>query len=125
MLALVALSLVVMSVLHLAGHIHGRGAAFDGDDAGVAEAIIAAVLAGGAMALFRSGHRARTAGLAATSFAIAGFGIGLTETARAGHLPDIAYHVLVLPILVGSFMVLRRVPSASSITPLAEAKADS
>jgi hypothetical protein len=60
--------------------------------------------------MFCAPGRARPIGLAATAFAIVGFLVGLTITARAGDLPDIAYHTVVLPLLVASFVVLLRTP---------------
>src|SRR5438874_2360829 len=115
-MAVVALSLAVASALHLAGLVHGRGEPYDVDDAGIAEAVIGIVLAASAAAMVRAPARARTVGLAATGFAIVGFGVGLTITAEGGHAPDIAYHLAVLPVLLGTFVVLlrgRRVPQPS------------
>jgi hypothetical protein len=40
--------------------------------------------------------------------ATVGFLNGLTMTARGGDLPDIAYHLVVLPVLIASFIVLLR-----------------
>jgi hypothetical protein len=109
-LALVAVSLVVAAVLHLTGQVRGRAKPFDSGDAGLAEAIIGAVLAIGSIAMFRDVRRARTIGLAATVFAIVGFIIGLTITINGGHWPDIAYHLAILPLLLGSLVVLVRAP---------------
>lgn len=103
-MAFVATTLVVASALHLAGRVHGSDP-FDPDRAGVAEAVIAAVLAGGAVVLFRKPERGRGVGLAALGFAIVGFVVGLNFTTRGGHAPDIAYHVIVLPALIGAFVV--------------------
>jgi MFS family permease len=116
MLVIVAASLAVGSVLHLTGLVHGRSNAFDPDDAGIAEAAIAAVLAAGSIAMFRTPRRAHAVGLATIGFAIVGFVIGLTETTRGGHLPDIAYHSVVLPILIASLVALLR-PSRDSPAP--------
>ena len=81
------------------------------DDAGIAEAVIGVVLAGAAIALWRGGARARAAGLAGIGFAIAGFGVGLADNiSTGGHWPDIAYHLTVLPLLIGSFVALLRLP---------------
>jgi hypothetical protein len=110
----VAVSLAVAAALHLAGRVQGRGAPFDADDAGVAEAVIGAVLLGCAVAMVRLPRRARAIGLAGTGFAVAGFLIGLTMTARGGHWPDIAYHLTVLPILIGSLAVLVRAGSGGT-----------
>ncbi len=105
-------SLAVASVLHLSGQVSGRSAPFDADHAGIAEAIIGMVLAGAAIMLRRGGARARNAGLFAVGFAIAGFLWGLNITARGGHWPDVAYHLTLLPLLIGSFIVLLRLPGA-------------
>src|SRR5438132_481215 len=112
-MAVVAVSLAIASALHLAGLVHGRGEPYDADDAGIAEAVIGFVLAAAAVAMVRAPARARTVGLAATGFAIVGFGVGLTITAQGGHAPDIAYHLAVLPVLLATFLVLlrgRRIP---------------
>ena len=115
----VAATLVVASAVHLSGHVHGRSAPFDPDDAGVAEAVIAAVLAAGAATVFRAGARAKSAGIAATGFAIVGFLVGLRFTALGGHAPDIAYHVTVLPVLIAILVALLRAdrrPSPAAAT---------
>jgi len=109
-MALVALSLAVASTLHLGGVVHGRGELYDAEDAGIAEAVIGLVLAAATVAMVRAPARARTVGLAASGFAIVGFGVGLTITAEGGHAPDIAYHLAVLPVLLGTFVVLLRAP---------------
>jgi len=87
----VAATLVVMSALHLVG---GMG---EGADAGIPEAVIAVVLAVGALAL---GRGARGVGLGAILFAVVGFGIGLSFTARDGSAVDLAYHAVMLPLLL-------------------------
>jgi len=117
----VAATLVVASVVHLSGHVHGRSASFDPDDAGVAEAIIAAVLVWGAATVLWAGARARTVGIATTGFAIAGFLVGLRFTTQGGHAPDIAYHVTILPVLIAILIALLRAdrrlsPAASAAT---------
>jgi hypothetical protein len=104
----IAATLGIASVLHLAGLVHGRSQPFNATHAGIAEAIIAAVLAGGAVAVVRTPDHARTVALGALAFATVGFGVGLNFTARGGHLADIAYHVAVLPLLIGSLIVLIR-----------------
>jgi hypothetical protein len=109
-----AATLAVASALHLSGSVHGRSAPFDPDRAGVAEAIIGAVLVAAAFVMFRAPARARTVGIAATGFAIAGFLLGLSFTARGGHLPDVAYHLTMLPVLIGGLIVLLRTGSKAS-----------
>jgi peptidoglycan/LPS O-acetylase OafA/YrhL len=118
-MALEAVSLAVVAALHLSGQVHGRGKPFDPDHAGIAEAIIAGALTGGALAVFRASRHARVIALATTGFAIAGFGVGLTMTAQGGDLPDIAYHLTVLPMLIASLIVLAKAdPSAFRSTDL-------
>jgi hypothetical protein len=107
-LALIAVSLAVAAVRHLTGQVRGRAKPFDSSDAGIAEAIIGTFLASGSTAMFRDVGRVRTIGLAVTTFAIMGFVIGLTITIQAGHLPDVAYHITVLPLLLGSLTILIR-----------------
>ena len=108
-LAAVATSLAVASAMHLAVRVHGRAEPpFDADHAGIAEAVIGTVLVIAVVVMLRSPARARLAGLAAAGFATAGFLWGLSITARGGHWPDIAYHLVVLPVLVGSLVVLVR-----------------
>ena len=111
--AVIAGSLAVAAGLHLSGTVGGRSAPYDADSAGIAEAIIGVVLAATATALARSARRARRAGLLGLGFALAGFGIGLSMTAQGGHWPDIAYHVAVLPLLIGCFLALARTPRSS------------
>jgi hypothetical protein len=110
-----AATLVVGSLLHLSGSVQGRSEPFNAEHAGIAEAVIAAVLAGGAVAMVRHPRHVRAVGLATNGFAIAGFLLGLSFTTRGGHLPDVAYHLIVLPVLLGSVVVLLRLgPPATS-----------
>ena len=110
-----AATLVVASLLHLSGSVQGRSTPFNPEHAGVAEAIIGTVLACGAVAMLRMSPRRRAVALTTTGFAIVGFLVGLNFTARGGHLPDVAYHVIILPLLVGSLLVLLRLgPSATN-----------
>lgn len=103
-----AVALAVAAALHLSGLVSGRSSAYDADSAGLAEALIGAVLAATAVALWRGGERARTAALCAIGFSIVGFLFGLSITLSSGHLPDIAFHVIGLTLLVTSFVVLLR-----------------
>jgi predicted membrane channel-forming protein YqfA (hemolysin III family) len=108
----VAVTLVAASTLHLSDHVHGRGSPFNSDHAGIAEAIIAAVLAFGALALGR--WRARAVARVAVGFAIVGFGVGLNFTTRGGDAPDIAYHLTILPVLIAMFVSLTLRPRRRS-----------
>jgi hypothetical protein len=103
-----ATTLAVASALHVSGLVHGRSAPFNAVHAGAAEAVIGAVLAGAAVAMFRGPALARTIGLAATGFAIVGFLVGLRFTTLGGHIPDVAYHVALLPVFIASVIVLLR-----------------
>lgn len=107
------MSLAVTSALHLSGLLRGGSAPFDAVHAGIAETLIGVVLAVAAARLARSGRRARGVGLAGFGFAIAGFEVGLSMTWQGGHWPDIAYHLTVLPLLVGCFIALLRLPRSN------------
>jgi hypothetical protein len=104
----VAATLAVMSFLHLSG-ILGGTKPFDPSSAGVAEAVICLALSYGATGLLRRWPRAQKVALAATGFAIVGFIIGLRFTLEGGEAIDIAYHLSVLPILLGTLIALLRI----------------
>ena len=89
LIGFVAATLVVASALHLARVVEGGSPPFDPDRGGIAEAVIAVVLAAGAVA-----------------FAIVGFGIGLSMTVRGGGAGDIAYHLTMLPLLLFALAAL-------------------
>jgi NAD/NADP transhydrogenase beta subunit len=99
-MAFVAVTLFIASAVHLVGLGTSR--------AGIPELIIGVVLATAAAVMAQEPVRARAVGMGAVGFAIAGFGVGLTRTVPSGHAAEIAYHVLVLPILIGLFTVLVR-----------------
>ncbi len=99
-------TLVVASTLHLSGSVSDR--------AGIAEAIIAVVLAAGTVALVRGRRRAA---LATIVFAIVGFGVGLSMTAREGAAGPIAYHVTMLPILLYTLVAAWRTPAENRRDP--------
>jgi hypothetical protein len=88
-------TLVVASTLHLTGAANGGAPPHGVNRAGIAEAIIAATLTAGAVGFLRG---KRSLAIGAIVFAIAGFGVGLSMTAREGATADIAYHVTMLPI---------------------------
>jgi hypothetical protein len=95
LMLVVAVSLAIASALHLSGLVDGRASTFDPDAAGVAEAVIGAVLVVGAI-------------VAANAFALVGFLIGISETAVGGHAPDIVYHATIIPVLLFIVVVLLR-----------------
>jgi multisubunit Na+/H+ antiporter MnhF subunit len=107
LLAVEAATLGSVSGIHLSGVV-SRSGSFDPHDAGIAEAIIGAVLLFAAGWIVLQPARARTVGLAATGFATAGFLVGLNFTARAGHAPDLAYHLVMLPVFITTLVVLAR-----------------
>ncbi|HKN99965.1 MAG TPA: hypothetical protein VJX10_22800 [Pseudonocardiaceae bacterium] len=103
-----AVSLAVMSTLHLTGRLHGGSGPYQSSAAGIAEAIIAVVLFGAALVALFAPERARPVAIAATGFAIVGFIIGISITISGGSAVDIAYHATVLPILLVTLgLVLR------------------
>jgi hypothetical protein len=116
-MAVVAATLAVASALHLTGHVSGRHSPFDADHAGVAEAIIAAVLVAGAAVMIFLPSKARITAVLVNGFAVVGFIVGLTMTTRGGHLPDITYHLVVLPVLVINFVAALGARSGSDGTP--------
>jgi hypothetical protein len=113
-----AATLAVMTTLHLSGALAGGSKPFSAPHAGVSEAIIGAVLLVGAAAVF--GHRANARGMAvaATVFAIAGFIVGLSFTLQGGGGIDVAYHVVLLPILVLTALGLIARPAPGPRAPL-------
>jgi hypothetical protein len=100
-----ALTLAIISPLHLSGVLGGGRKPFDPTAAGSAEAIIGAVLLIGALALLRNRPNAA---IAATAFAIVGFLVGLSFTLRGGDGIDVAYHATMLPLLLLTLRALWR-----------------
>ena len=101
-------TLAAASALHLSGFVHGRSTTYNATGAGVAEAVIGAVLLFAAVAMLHFPGRARAVGLAATGFAFVGFLVGLRFTTLGGRVPDIAYHVTLLPVFAATIVVLLR-----------------
>src|SRR3954465_7952394 len=91
----VAATLAVASAIHLSGLDHGS-APFNPSHAGIAEMLIGVALAGGAYALWVDPVGSRAIGLSTLGFAIIGFVVGLRMTTGGGHVPDVAYHLVVL-----------------------------
>jgi hypothetical protein len=104
-----AATLAVISSLHLGGVLGGGSKPFRPTAAGIAEAIIGLALIAGAAALLRKSAHARSIAVATTVFAIVGFIVGLSFTVRAGDAIDVAYHAVMLPLLLLTLVaVLRR-----------------
>jgi hypothetical protein len=109
-----AATLAAIASLHLGG-VLGGSRPFRPTVAGIAEAIIGLALACGAAALLRGLSHARRIAIVSTLFAIVGFLVGLSFTLRGGGVVDIAYHAVMLPLLVLTLVVLlRRTPSSVS-----------
>src|SRR5262249_14201794 len=87
-----AITLAVMSFLHLSGTLSGGPEPFNRTHAGIAEALICVALSSGATMLFRRSPHARGVALASVVFAILGFIVGLNFTIRGGEAIDVAYH---------------------------------
>lgn len=113
-MGLEAISLAVMSSLHLTGTLAGGGLE---NDAGIAEALICVALTAGAIALADARTAARTVALGAVAFAILGFGVGLRFTVAGGDAVGIAYHATVLPLLVLTMAALLRNHNAGDQAP--------
>lgn len=103
-----AVSLAVMSTLHLTGRLGGGGFPYRPSEAGIAEALIGAVLFAAAVAALIAPERARPFAIGSVVFAIIGFGVGISITIRGGSVPDIAYHSTVLPILLVTLALVLR-----------------
>jgi peptidoglycan/LPS O-acetylase OafA/YrhL len=108
-LALESGTLAVFAVLHLSGVL--RIGADRSYGAGVAEALICAALLAGAVALYRWPARGRRVALAALAFAIFGFFVGLSFTVGSGDAIDLAYHAVMLPVLMVTAALLALRPS--------------
>jgi hypothetical protein len=104
LLAVAAVTLAVASLLHFGVAIPLGGTTISDPFAGAAipEAVIAVVVAAGAVAALARLPLARWLAPAATLFALAGTLYGLTVTLRRGEAGDIAYHLTLLTMLVAS-----------------------
>lgn len=100
-------TLAIVAPMHLAGLL-GNGPKLNPGAAGAAEAVIAVVLAAAAIAAWRMPAQARALTVGATCFAIVGFGLGLSITARSGDAFDVAYHAIMLPVLIVTLVLLLR-----------------
>jgi EmrB/QacA subfamily drug resistance transporter len=108
LIGLLASTLAIMSVLHLTGILAGGTRPFNRTDAGIAEAVICAVLIGGAVAVSRDPLRGRAIARGSVGFAILGVGVGLNFTIQGGDAIDVAYHATLLPLLLITLAALRK-----------------
>ena len=112
-----ASTLAIMSVLHLTGIVAGGTRPYRPTAAGIAEAVIGAVLTVGAAALGRSSRHGRDTAVAALGFAILGVIAGLSFTIRGGGAIDIAYHATLLPLLLITLAGISMKPSVRLAPP--------
>ncbi len=111
MMSLAAVTLGVASYLHRDGHIALGFTVINGErsyGASVPEAVIAIVLAVGAIAALVAPHRARPAAIGTTTFAVLGVAYGLSVTVGSGRAIDIAYHSALLAVLLATEIILWR-----------------
>jgi hypothetical protein len=102
-----AATLATIASLHLGGVLEGSRP-FRPIAAGVAEAILGLALVIGAAALLRRLPHAQDIAIATTIFAIVGFAVGLSFTLRGGGAVDVAYHAVMLPLLLLTLVALLR-----------------
>ena len=100
-LALQAATLAAFATLHLTGALR-VGASGRSYGAGIAEALICIALGCGALA------RGRRVPLLALGFAIFGFLVGLSFTLDSGDTIDLVYHLVMLPVLVVTAVLVAR-----------------
>jgi hypothetical protein len=108
LLSVAAVTLAVASLLHFGVAIPLGATTISDPFAGAAvpEAVIAVVVAAGALTTLARLTIARWLAPAATLFALAGTLYGLTVTLRRGQSGDIAYHLTLLAMLVASAVLL-------------------
>jgi len=108
LLSLAAVTLAVASMLHFGVAIQLGSATISDPFAGAAipEAVIAVVVAAGALTTFVRLAAARWLAPAATLFALVGTVYGLTVTLRRGQVGDVAYHLALLTMLVVAAILL-------------------
>jgi hypothetical protein len=108
LLSAAAVTLAVASLLHFGVAIPLGARTISDPFAGAAipEAVIAVLLAVGALTMLARLAKARWLAPAATLFALAGTVYGLTVTLRRGQVGDIAYHLALLTMLVASAVLL-------------------
>jgi hypothetical protein len=108
LLCVAALTLAVASLLHFGVAIPLGATTISDPFAGAAipEAVLAVVVAAGAVTLLAHVPAARWLAPAATLLALAGTLYGLSVTLRRGEPGDIAYHLALLTLLVASAVLL-------------------
>jgi hypothetical protein len=111
LMSVAAVTLGVASYLHRDGRIPLGFTVIHGErffGASIPEAVIAAVLAAGAVAALAAWSRSRAAAVGATTFAVAGVAYGLSVTAGSGRPIDLAYHSALMAVLLATEAILWR-----------------
>ena len=111
-----AVTFIVAALAHLGILVRG----YEHTQAGVAEGVIAAVLLSGLTMTWITPRIARQAGFGAQLFALLGTLVGVFTIAIGvgpRTVPDIAYHVGILAVLVLGVMVAREPASAAARPP--------
>ncbi len=112
-----AATFVAAALVHFGILIDG----YEHQQAGVAESVIAAVLLTGLTVTWIGRAWTRRIGLAAQAFALAGTLVGVfTIVVGFGPrtLPDIAYHVAIVAVLVWGLAVAKRAPTDEARQPM-------
>ncbi|HEX4255293.1 MAG TPA: hypothetical protein VH089_09405 [Streptosporangiaceae bacterium] len=127
LMSLAAVTLGVASYLHRDGHIRLGFTLINGERfyaASVPEAVIAFILAVGAVAALVGPRRARPVAWGATIVAVLGVAYGLSDTIGTGRVIDIAYHsALMTLLLVTAFILwLWRSPGVTGTNQVKEVK---
>lgn len=105
-----AATFVAAAQVHYGILIHG----YEHQEAGVAESVIAVVLLAGLAATWVGTGWTRRIGIAAQAFALLGTLVGVFTIAVGigpRTVPDIAYHVAIVAVLVWGLIVARRAPT--------------
>jgi hypothetical protein len=85
--------------------------------AAIPEAVLAVILAAGALWVLARLPKSRLVGLGATAFAILVVLFGMSITIRSGGIGDVAYHVtLLVMLLIAGFLLVRRVAQRSMVS---------
>lgn len=107
-------AVTIAALVHLSANTpSGASASFQPSAAGIAESLIAGVLACATVALASGFARARPVALVSASFAIFGFAVGLFFTVRGADTPDLVFHAVMLPLFLLTLVVLLQLGNES------------
>ncbi|GIH19459.1 hypothetical protein [Rugosimonospora africana] len=123
LMAFTAAAFAVVSVVHFGVDVPIGFATISDSFPGAAppEAVIAAVVAIGAVAAFAGRTRSRGIALATTAFALLGTAYGLRITVNSPRTGDVIYHLTVLATLLVTFVLLL-MPGRSRARPVGDAR---